>query len=65
MARASEPEIFLQRARECEALAATSAEPFTRDILLQMAEGYWIMLGAIDSHNEKFFSQWRSPNPQN
>jgi hypothetical protein len=62
MARMNDPEIFLQRARECEALAATSAEPFARDILLQMAEGYWIMLSATDSHNEIFLSQRKAPD---
>jgi len=59
MVRVSDSEVFLRRARECEALAATTAEPFTKDILLQMAEGYWIMLSAANSHHEQFLSQRR------
>jgi hypothetical protein len=51
MALTNDAEIFLNRARECDALAAVSQEPYVKNLLQQMAEGYWIMLGS--THTEK------------
>ena len=59
MARLNDPDIFLKRARECEALAATTAESRARDILLQMAEGYWILLSVTNGNDEQHLSQRR------
>jgi len=52
MARANDAEIFLRRALECEALAATSEQALAKNVLLQMAEGYWIMLSTTDASRE-------------
>jgi hypothetical protein len=62
MTRVNEQEVFLQRARECEALAETSTESHAKEILLQMAEGYWIMLSAVNSHSDAFQAQKKPSN---
>lgn len=62
MPRVNDQEIFLQRARECEALAENSTESYAKEILRQMAEGYWIMLSAVNSHSDAFQAQKRSSN---
>jgi hypothetical protein len=62
MLRLNDQEIFLQRARECETLAENATEPRAKQILLQMAEGYWIMLSAVNSHSDAFQSQKNSSN---
>ena len=51
MAKINEKDVYLKRAREFEALAETAPESFTRGILLQMAEGYWTLLGDSNSRD--------------
>jgi hypothetical protein len=62
MAHVNDREVFLNRARECESLAATTAESPAKDILRQMADGYWIMLSATNACDERIPSQRRAPD---
>lgn len=65
MVHLNESEIYLRRAREFDSLAATSADPFIRDTYLQIAEGYWTMLGNSSLPNKEMQSAKNLPNSQN